>query len=52
MASNIMKRPAPIVRMTAGYYRFRNIPKQRFIQDSFRSHVVNDNVILIFGKLK
>ncbi len=52
VASDIMKRPAPVVRSTAGFYRFRNIPKQRFIQNSFRTHVVNANVMLVFGKLK
>jgi hypothetical protein len=52
IASDIMKRQAPLVRSTAGYYRFRNIPKQRFLQNSFRTHHINENVMLVLGKLK
>ena len=39
-------------RETTDSYRFRNIPKQKFVQTSFRSKPINKNVILVFGKLK
>ena len=39
-------------RETTDSYRFRNIPKQKFVQTSFRSKPINKNVTLVFGKLK
>ena len=39
-------------RETTDSYRFRNIPKQKFIKTSFRSKPINKNVTLVFGKLK
>jgi len=39
-------------RETNDSYRFRNIPKQKFVQTSFRSKPINKNVTLVFGKLK
>ena len=37
-------------RETSQSYRFRNIPKQRF--DKFKTKKLNDQVSLIYGKLK
>ena len=37
-------------RETDGSYRFRNISKQKFKE--FRAKVVNENITLIFGKIK
>jgi hypothetical protein len=37
-------------RETANSYRFRNISKQKF--EEFRSHPINENITLVFGKLK
>jgi hypothetical protein len=34
------------------FYGFRNIPKQKFVKDSFRSKKINDNIILLYGDLK
>ena len=39
-------------RETEESYRFRNIPKTKFKQDSFKSKMINDNLTLIFGYLK
>lgn len=39
-------------RETKTSYRFRNISKQKFIKKSFRTKKVNDNISIIFGKLK
>jgi len=39
-------------RDTTEHYRFRNIPKTKFISRSFRTKVVNKDVEIIFGKLK
>lgn len=39
-------------RETEGSIRFRNIPKTKFKQDSFRTKKVNDKVSIVLGKLK
>jgi hypothetical protein len=39
-------------RETTNTYRFRNIPKTKFIKNSFRSKIINDTITLIYGKLK
>ena len=38
-------------RETEKTYRFRNIPKTKFIKKSFRTKKINDNISLTFGKL-
>lgn len=38
-------------RETENSYRFRNIPKTKFIKKSFKTKKVNDNISLTFGKL-
>ena len=38
-------------RVDANSWRFRNIPKTKFIKNSFKSKVVNKNITLIFGQL-
>ena len=38
-------------RETETSYRFRNIPKTKFVKKSFRTKKINDNVSLTFGKL-
>lgn len=38
-------------RETDSSYRFRNIPKTKFIKKSFRTKVVNPDVSIVFGKL-
>lgn len=37
------------MRETKGSYRFRNIPKQRFNSDSFRTQKVNPHISIIWG---
>jgi hypothetical protein len=37
-------------RIEGEHYRFRNLSKQKFSE--FRSKIINDNITLIFGKLK
>ena len=39
-------------RETSGSFRFRNIPKQKFKSDSFRSKKINPTTTLIYGKVK
>lgn len=39
-------------RETAKSYRFRNIPKTKFIKKCFRTKKLNPNISLVFGKLK
>lgn len=39
-------------RETASSYRFRNIPKQKFISKSYRTKKINKEISLIYGKLK
>jgi len=40
------------IRETKGSYRIRNIPKQKFIKDSFRTVKINNKISLVYGKLK
>lgn len=39
-------------RTTGESYRFRNIPKTMFDPKTYRTKVVNDNISLVYGKLK
>lgn len=39
-------------RETSESYRFRNIPKTKFIESSFRTKIINPTTSLVFGKLK
>ena len=39
-------------RETSNSFRFRNIPKQKFERDSFRSKKINPTTTLIYGKVK
>jgi hypothetical protein len=39
-------------RETTESWRFRNIPKTKFIDNSFTSEVINKDITLIFGKLR
>ena len=51
MASDIIRNDKrKFYRETPDSYRFRNIPKTKF--SSFRSKPINDNITLVFGKMK
>lgn len=39
-------------RETGTSYRFRNIPKTKFERNSFRSKPINEDITLVYGKLK
>lgn len=39
-------------RETDSSFRFRNIPKTKFLKKSFRTKQITPNISLIFGKLK
>lgn len=39
-------------RETSTSYRFRNIPKQKFLKSKYRTKKINDKISLIYGKLK
>ena len=52
-ASDIIKNNnRKFYRETNESYRFRNIPKTKFIKTSFRSKPINDKITLVYGKLK
>ena len=55
-AQKIAKEYIPVnkkfYRETNSSYRFRNIPKTKFIKKSFRTKKINKNLSLIFGELK
>jgi len=52
MAADIIKnKNRKFYRVDANSWRFRNIPKTKFIKNSFKSKVVNKNITLIFGQL-
>jgi hypothetical protein len=48
----ITKRKPRKVRETTNFYQFRFLPPTKFESRSFRTKVVNDDIRLIFGKLK
>ena len=53
LASDIIKdNNRKFYRETADSWRFRNIPKTKFKDSSFRSKIVNKDITLIFGELK
>ena len=49
---NITKKKARKVRDTKNFYVFRHIPPTKFEKKSFRTKVVNDDVQMVFVKLK
>jgi len=48
--SEFIKGNKHFIRETKQSYRLRNIPKQRFIKDSFRTKKINKQISLIFGE--
>lgn len=49
-AANIIKdKKKKFYRETDNSYRFRNIPKTKFVKKSFRTKKINDSISLIFG---
>ena len=53
IAADIIKNPnRKFYRVDTNSYRFRNLPKGRFVPDSFRGKIINENVSLMFGILK
>ena len=52
IAEEIIKKQNPFMRETEDSYRFRNLPKTKFVQSSFRTKKVNDRVSLVFGERK
>lgn len=52
-AQDIIKdKKKKFVRITDQSFRFRNIPKQKFIKGSFKTKKLNDGTLLILGELK
>ena len=49
---NITKRKPRKVRETENFYQFRYLPPTKFQSRSFKTKVVNDDIHLIYGKLK
>lgn len=53
LASDIIKNDTrKFYRETTDSWRFRNIPKTKFKDSSFRSKIINKDITLIFGELK
>ena len=50
--TSITKKKPRKVRETDNFYQFRYLPPTKFEKRSFRTKVVNDDINLIFGKLK
>jgi hypothetical protein len=50
--TSITKKKPRKVRETDNFYQFRYLPPTKFQKRSFRTKVVNDDIHLIFGKLK
>lgn len=48
----ITKKKARKVRESANFYQFRYLPPTKFESRSFRTKVVNDDIRMVFGKLK
>ncbi len=52
MARDIIKKPDFKKRETKASYRFRAIPKTKFVPKMFRSKKINKDITLVFGELK
>ena len=52
LSKDFIKKPVSFYRETNQSYRFRNIPKTKFIKNKFKTKIINPNVSLIFGDLK
>jgi hypothetical protein len=50
-AQEILKSKKQFYRETKNQYRFRNIPKTKFIKKTFKSKKINPDITLVFGKL-
>lgn len=50
--TSITKKKPRKIRETENFYQFRYLPPTKFVSRSFRTKVVNDDIHLIFGKLK
>ena len=48
----ITKKKPRKIRETENFYQFRYLPPTKFEKRTFRTKVVNDDIHLIFGKLK
>lgn len=51
-SENIAKRRNMMVKEMKNHYNFRVIPKTQFTPKTFRSKKVNDDITLVFGKLR
>jgi hypothetical protein len=51
IAKKYIKKDKPFYRETSTSFRFRNIPKQRFSKNSFKSKKITPNITLVYGFL-
>jgi hypothetical protein len=51
-AEHILRKKNIKVRQTKTMFRFRNLPKTKFVPGSYRSKKINKNITLTFGELK
>jgi hypothetical protein len=53
MAQNLMKtKKRPLMRETQASYRFRHLPKTKFVPSTFRTKKLNKTASLVYGQLK
>ena len=52
IAEEILKKDNAFMRETEDSYRFRNLPKTKFDNSTFRTKKINDKVSLVFGQRK
>lgn len=52
IAEEILKKDNAFMRETEDTYRFRNLPKTKFDNSTFRTKKINDKVSLVFGERK
>ena len=52
IAEEILKKDNAFMRETEDTYRFRNVPKTKFDNSTFRTKKINDKVSLVFGQRK
>ena len=52
ISKNFIKGNKHFMKEGKNYYKFRNIPKQKFIKSSYRTKKVNKDIRLVYGQLK
>lgn len=51
ISKNFIEKNRNFYRETENSYRFRNLPKQKFVKDTFRSKKINKDITLVYGQI-